>query len=41
MFSLAYSKGADWNKSHYAGLRFNALLVEARAELNDAKRTEM
>lgn len=41
MFSLAYSKGADWNESHYAGERFNTLLIEARSELNDAKRGEM
>ncbi len=41
MFSLAYAKGAAWNESHYAGERFNELLVQARAELDDAKRTEM
>ena len=41
IFSLAYAKGADWNESHYADERFNQLLVEARAELDDAKRSEM
>ena len=38
MFSLAYAADAAWNESHYKGERFNKLMVEARAELNDAKR---
>ena len=41
MFSLAYAKGAAWNESHYAGERFNALLKEAKAELDDVKRAEL
>ena len=41
MFSLAYAEGADWNDSHFSHDRFNKLLIEARAELDDAKRSEM
>ena len=41
MFSLAYAADADWNESHFKHERFNKLLIEARAELNDAKRGEM
>ncbi|MEO1190169.1 MAG: ABC transporter substrate-binding protein [Pseudomonadota bacterium] len=41
MFSLAYAKGAAWNESHFADERFNKLLVEARAELDDDKRHEI
>ncbi|MEM7225324.1 MAG: ABC transporter substrate-binding protein [Pseudomonadota bacterium] len=41
MFTLAYSAGADWNESHFQHERFNKLLLEARAELDDAKRGEM
>jgi len=38
MFSLAYSADADWNESHYKGERFNELLIQARAELDQTKR---
>ena len=41
MFSTAYAAGADWNDSFWSHERFNKLLVEARAELDDAKRREM
>ena len=41
MFSLAYAADAAWNESHYKGKRFNELLIQARAELDDAKRREM
>ncbi|MCH7794611.1 MAG: ABC transporter substrate-binding protein, partial [Proteobacteria bacterium] len=41
MFSTAYAAGADWNDSFWSHDRFNKLLVEARAELNEAKRREM
>ncbi len=41
MFSLAYAADASWNESHYAGERFNEVMKQARAELDDAKRTEM
>ncbi len=41
MFSTAYAAGADWNVSFWSNDRFNKLLVEARAELDEAKRREM
>ncbi len=41
MFSTAYSSGAKWNDSFWEHERFNKILIEARAELEDAKRAEM
>lgn len=41
MFSTAYSEGAAWNESYWSHERFNKILVEARAELDDNKRREM
>ena len=41
MFSTAYAADADWNDTFWDHEKFNKLLVEARAELNDAKRREM
>jgi len=41
MFSTAYAAEAKWNDTHWKHERFNKLLVEARAELNKAKRREM
>lgn len=41
MFSLAFKSGVDWNESFWSNDRFDALLVEARAELNQDKRREM
>jgi peptide/nickel transport system substrate-binding protein len=41
MFSQVYSSGADWNEARWENERFNQLLVEARAELDPAKRREM
>jgi len=41
VFTLGYAAGADWNESHFEHERFNTLLVEARAELDEAKRAEM
>lgn len=41
MFSTAYAKGAAWNDSHFEHEKFNRLLVQARAELDDAKRRAM
>jgi len=40
MFSLAYKDDADWNESRWQNERFNELLLAAKAELDDAKRTE-
>ena len=45
MFSSAYTKDTEWNdtawKTGEAADRFNALVIEARAELDDEKRREM
>ena len=41
MFSTAYAKGVPWNDTYWDHERFNKLLVEARAELDEAKRREM
>jgi peptide/nickel transport system substrate-binding protein len=41
MFSQAYAKDARWNDSHWSHERFNKLLVEARAELDESKRRTM
>ena len=41
MFSQVYAAGADWNETHWDNERFNQLLVEARSELDPAKRREL
>lgn len=41
IFSTGYSRGAAWNDTHLNHERFNKLLVEARAELDEAKRRDM
>ena len=41
MFSTAYAAGVAWNDTHWNHERFNKLLVEARAELDENKRREM
>jgi peptide/nickel transport system substrate-binding protein len=41
MFSTAYAAGAAWNDAYWSHERFNKLLIEARAELDSAKRAEM
>lgn len=41
VFSQIYSAGADWNESKWNNERFNKLLVEARSELDTAKRREL
>lgn len=41
MFSTAYLSTADWNDTRFKNPEFDALLLEARAELDTAKRTEM
>ena len=38
MFSTAYAEGANWNDTFWSHDRFNKLLLEGRAELDDAKR---
>jgi peptide/nickel transport system substrate-binding protein len=41
MFSVEFKAGAPWNDTHFNNERFEKLLVEARAELDEAKRSEM
>ena len=41
MFSVAYAEGAAWNDSYWSHERFNVLLKQGRAELDDAKRLEI
>jgi len=41
MFSLAFSSKSTYNETAWNNERFEKLLVEARAELNDAKRKDM
>ncbi len=41
MFSVAYSGDAKWNDARFKHDRFDALLLEARSELDEAKRREM
>ena len=41
MFSVAYAGDAPWNESRFKHERFDKLLVEARSELDEAKRREM
>jgi peptide/nickel transport system substrate-binding protein len=41
MFSTAYEKGVPWNDSYWEHERFNKILLEARATLDNAKRSEM
>jgi len=41
MFSIAYAADAGWNDTFWKHERFNKLLKEARAELDNKKRREM
>ena len=41
MFSLAYKDDAAWNESRWQNARFNELLLMAKAELDQEKRTAM
>lgn len=41
MLTLAFSSESAWNETHWKNERFDKLLVEARAELDTAKRREM
>ena len=41
MFSTAYESGVPWNDTFWENERFQSLLLEARAELDTAKRGEM
>ena len=41
MFSTAYESSAAWNESHWNNAKFDQLLVAARAELDEVKRSQM
>ena len=41
MFTIAYKDDAPWNESYWQHKRFNELLLQAKAELNQELRTEM
>lgn len=41
MFSQVYASTAPWNDTHWKNERFDQLLVDARAELDDDKRRQM
>ena len=41
MYTLAYKADAAWNESRWQNERFNELLLQAKAELDDARRAEM
>jgi peptide/nickel transport system substrate-binding protein len=41
IFSIAYSRDAEWNETRFDHDQFNKLLVAARAELDNTKRGEM
>lgn len=41
MYSLTYKKGAPWNETHWENPRFNEILLQAKGELDEARRSEM
>ena len=41
MLTLAFSSASAWNETHWNNERFETILAEARAELDEAKRREM
>ncbi|MGH6880761.1 ABC transporter substrate-binding protein [Hypericibacter sp.] len=41
IFTLGYAPGAQWNDSHFVNDRFDELLVQARAEIDNKKRAAM
>jgi peptide/nickel transport system substrate-binding protein len=41
MFTTAYAADASWNDTFWKNPRFNELLVQARAEIDEAKRAAM
>ena len=41
MFTLAYKDDAPWNEAHWQNERFNELLLQAKAELDQNLRAEM
>ncbi len=41
MYSTAYTSGADWNDTRFFRDDFDALILEARGELDEARRVEL
>ena len=41
MLTVAYAAGGSWNDSYWKHERFNEILVEARAELDETRRQEL
>ncbi len=41
MFSIAYQSGVPWNDTRFSNEKFDNLLIEARSELDEAKRRDM
>lgn len=41
LFSLLYASNAPWNESQYKSEKFDAMMLEARGSLDDAKRKEI
>lgn len=41
MFTLAYKDDAAWNESHWKNTRFNELLLQAKAEIDQDRRAAM
>ena len=41
MYTLAYKEDASWNETRWKNPRFNELLLQAKAELDNVKRAEM
>lgn len=41
MYTLTYKDGAPWNESHWKNEKFNELLLQGKAELDDVKRAEI
>jgi peptide/nickel transport system substrate-binding protein len=41
MLAVAYGPDAPWNESHYKDAKFDSLLTEARAEIDETKRKAM
>ena len=41
MLTTAYKSDAKWNDTHWRDPKFDALLLQARAMLDDTKRREM
>ena len=41
MFTIGYKAGGNWTESHWNNPRFEQLLIQGRAELDEAKRSEI